>query len=342
MIFSTETVYPLSVTQMDSAHGNLGHVGSDDALSRSRADERVLAALAQRIRARNRLGQGAIRALTQVDTMLETGLFHSLRILEHTANGYVLDADGERLLLPTAEAPAAVEVGQNLRVFVYTDSEDRPVATVREPLVSVGKISALQVIDQNHFGAFLNWGLAKDLFLPRDEQYRPVAVGQRVVVALKHDKQGRVLATTFINSALSQEPSGLSSGDHVELLVYGRNDVGFQVVVAGRFPGLIPNEQVHRPLHVAQSLHGWVARVREDHRLDIKLQRVGHAAALDAHQAILDAIDRAGGLLKLHDRSAPEAIQRELHMSKKVFKQAVGSLYKSKLITLSEEGLRRA
>jgi predicted RNA-binding protein (virulence factor B family) len=272
--------------------------------------------------------------------LVEIGRYNTLPVLSIRREGVLLGTEDDHVLLPAREVAEELEVGQILRVFVYTD--EGPVATLIEPLTTVGDFAYLEVVDVTEHCAFLDWGLPKDLFVPFGNQYTKMEVGRSYVVGVRvHRRTNRIVAASVLAGMFDDDVSHLAPGDEVDLLVYGRNERGTQVVVNRRHAGLVYHSETYRTLRPGHALKGWVARVRGDHRLDITLQRPGRGAVDDARTVILHALAAAGGHLPLHDKSAPDEIRRILHMSKKVFKEAVGGLYKDRLIELGREGIRR-
>lgn len=273
--------------------------------------------------------------------MIDVGRFNTLPVLHLVDQGAVLGDQDEQILLPAREIPCQLRDGEELRVFVYTTRQGLT-ATLQEPMVQLGGFAFLEVVDVNDYGAFVDWGLPKDLLVPFGNQYGPMKKGQRYVVGLRvHAKTRRLVGTTVLAGMFDDDVSGLSPGDPVQLMVYGRIEHGYQVIVEGRHAGLVYGDQAFRKLKNGDQLQGWVAEVRDDHRLDITLQRTGRAGTDDACAAILAALDAAGGALPLHDKSSPELIQHRLHMSKKAFKKAVGRLYRNRLIEIADDGIRR-
>ncbi len=273
--------------------------------------------------------------------MIEIGRFNTLPVLHLVQQGAVLGDEDAQVLLPAREIPCQLKEGEPIRVFVYTNAQGLA-ATLTEPKLQRGGFAVLEVLEVGDYGAFVDWGLPKDLLVPYGNQYRPLKAGERCVVGLRvHLKTQRLVGTTTLSGMFDDDVSGLSPGDEVELLVYGKIEQGYQVIVAGRHAGLIYSDQTFRRLSYGEQLQGWVATVRDDHRLDITLQRPGRAGTDDASAAILAALDEAGGSLPLHDKSHPAVIQRSLHMSKKAFKKAVGKLYRNRLIELHPDGIRR-
>jgi uncharacterized protein len=273
--------------------------------------------------------------------MIEIGRTNNLQVLREVPNGLRMGTEEHNILLPGRYVPLGTREGDFLDVFVYTDSEDIPIATTLVPLAQIGDFACLKVVDVNQHGAFLDWGLPKDLFLPFGRQHRPLHAGDLAVVGIKlHESTERVIASSTLKGFFSDDVSALSNGDEVGLMVYGFNDLGALVIVNGRHAGLVFKDRIFRRLNYGEELRGYITQIREDHRLDISLQRIGRQGNDDAEQAILDALEAGGGVLKIHDKSPPDLIRRKLNLSKKAFKRAVGSLYRARTITLVEGGIR--
>jgi predicted RNA-binding protein (virulence factor B family) len=273
--------------------------------------------------------------------MIEIGRRNTLSVHSLSDRGALLGDGDAQVLLPAHEIACALEPGQPLEVFVFTTNQG-PTATLATPALELGGFAYLEVLEVGEHGAFVDWGLPKDLLVPFGNQYAPMEPGRRYVVGLRlHRKTMRLVGTTVLSGLFDDEVDHLSPGDEVDLMVYGRIDQGYQVIVNGRHAGLVYRDQTYQRLRYGDTLRGWVDRVRTDHRVDIVLQRPGRAGTDDACSAILGAIDEAGGRLPLHDGSSPAAIKQRLQMSKKAFKKAVGRLYKARLIELDDQGIRR-
>jgi uncharacterized protein len=273
--------------------------------------------------------------------MIELGRLNTLPVLQLDERGALLGDPDDPILLPAKEIPCQLEPGQPIEVFVYTTGQGR-MATLSKPRVMLGDFAMLEVVEVGDFGAFVDWGLPKDLLVPFGNQYAPMEQGRSYLVGVRlHERTQRLVGSTVLAGMFDDDVSGLETGEAVDLLVYGINERGTQVIVNRRHAGLIYHDQTHRRLRVGDEAKGWVAVVRGDHRLDITLQRPGRAGTDDASSAILAALDAAGGTLPLHDRSTPAAIKRNLHMSKKAFKKAVGQLYRNRIIELVPGGIRR-
>jgi predicted RNA-binding protein (virulence factor B family) len=275
--------------------------------------------------------------------MIEIGQLQQLRATRRAPPGvYLSDGDTE-VLLPNRYVPEAMRLGDSLDVFVYTDSEDRPVATTQKPHVAVGGIACLTVVDVGPHGAFLDWGLDKDLFAPTSLQRLPMRKGERHVVAASLDERtGRVIATSRVERHTVPAPDDYAPDQSVALLVYHQSLLGAHVVVEGRYEGLVhASAVIGAAPRIGDELTGFVQRVRDDGKLDVSLKPPGRAAQEGDAQILLAALEAAGGSLPLHDKSPPEQIAAALSMSKKAFKKALGSLYRARLVNISEQGIRR-
>ncbi len=253
--------------------------------------------------------------------------------------GLILGADGAEVLLPRRFVPEDAEVGDLLEVFLYTDSEDRPIATLQVPLAQVGDFACLTVKSVSKVGAFLDWGLDKDLLLPFAEQPRKVRTeGERVVVrVLLDEKSGRPIATARTERHLIAPPAELAEGDACEMLLYERTDLGIKAIVNQRFGGLLhltPGEAAHDLPARGTTCRGFVRKVRDDGKVDLALAPAGTAGAREARTTVLAALSAAGGSLGLGDESTSAEIRQAVGLSKKAFKKAIGSLYRERRVTL--------
>jgi predicted RNA-binding protein (virulence factor B family) len=266
---------------------------------------------------------------------LQIGDYNDLiveRILDFGA--YLSSADGD-VLIPRKYLPADVEPGDMLRVFVYRDSEDRIIATTLKPKVLVNHFAVLEVKDATEKGAFLDWGLEKDLFVPFREQSTRMQAGDwHLVYVLMDETTDRLVATAKIGKYLGQNPQELRSGDTVSLLVTGRGDLGYRVLVEEKYLGMLYYNEVFRPVELGARLKGYVKQVRPDGRIDVSLQQAGMNEVESAKAAILEEVRLNNGTLKLSDSSSPEDIKRQLNMSKKTFKKAIGGMLKDGLIEI--------
>jgi predicted RNA-binding protein (virulence factor B family) len=271
---------------------------------------------------------------------ISVGRYNMLEVMREGDPGLYLGSEEEAVLLPWRYVPKGTKVGERLRVFVYTDSEDRPIATTLTPTAVVGEFAFLEVVAMTKHGAFLNWGLAKDLLAPFNELHDHVEVGRHYVFAIALDDDGRVTASSKLRRHFDYDVDEIEEGDEVNLLVYGRNEVGALVVVDGRHAGIVYDNEAFRPLRYGDQLTGFIKLVRPDNKLDIRLQRIGTDALDDAQRVVLEAARANGGFLALHDKSTPDEIRTQLALSKKAFKRALGALYKSRRIELRADGVK--
>ena len=271
------------------------------------------------------------------------GRFNILKVVKKVDFGLYLDGGEEgRILLPARYVPQGCEVGDELNVFLYLDNEERLVATTQQPLAQVGDFACLRVAWVNQYGAFLDWGLMKDLFVPFREQRERMEVGRSYVVHVHLDDESyRIVASAKVERYLSvDERPPFQSGDEVDVLVWKRTDLGYKVIVDNRYAGLLFENQVFRPLRVGDKMQAYVRQVRPDGKIDLALQREGRGKVADFSEELLEYIRRNQGRIQLTDKSPAEDIYAAFGVSKKTFKQAVGDLYKRRLIRLEADGIR--
>lgn len=273
--------------------------------------------------------------------MLFIGKYNHLTIERVTSVGMFLsDVEGEEVLLPNQYITDEMQVGDTIRVFVYLDSEDRPVATTQTPKIIRNEFAYLIVKDVSEYGAFLDWGLIKDLFVPFREQSKPMEIGEGHVVFLYLDqKSSRLLASSKIDKFLENERLTVAEGDEVDLLVWQKTDLGYNVVVNQYHKGLLYANEVFRELNIGDSLKGYVKKIREENKLDISLQKTGYEVVEPTAKEILNELKKEKGFLPLSDSSSPEEIYKKLKISKKVFKKAIGGLYKQGIIKIADDGI---
>ncbi len=266
-----------------------------------------------------------------------------LSVVRASAPGLYLDggALGE-ILLPGRYIPPDLKPKDKLEVFVYRDSEDRLVATTETPHAVVGEFAYLKVKDvHQNIGAFLDWGLAKDLLLPFREQDIPVRAGQRVVVCVCRDvKTDRILATTRLNRHLNREPAAYRHGQPVNLLITGRTPLGYNAIVENAHRGLLYGDNLAAPLEVGQKLKGFVRTVRPGGKIDLSLDASGYKRVAVLTDQIVQALQQRAGQLAFDDDSSPELIRQTFGVSKKAFKQALGKLYKARRIRFQKPGIQ--
>lgn len=275
--------------------------------------------------------------------MLQIGKIQTLEINKDTKFGvYLVDPNGdtnERVLLPKGETTEDMQVGDSLSVYIYRDSEDRPIATMKYPPMELGDTCILTVKEVNKIGAFLDWGLTKDLFLPYKQQTRPLKEGQQILVALYLDKSSRLCATMNVYEYL-QSNSPYKKDDRVNGVVYEViESFGAYVAVDNKYSAMIPNKEIHKPLRVGELISARVTKVKEDGRLDLSLQEKAFVQMDSDALVIYRELMKSGGFIPLHDKSTPDEIKERFQMSKNAFKRAIGHLYKDKKIEIKSDGI---
>lgn len=273
--------------------------------------------------------------------MLQIGVYHTLKIDRETKVGLFLVNATDDVLLPNKYVPNDYTIGDDLTVFVYLDHEERPVATTLKPFITLNSFAVLKVNYINKFGAFLNWGMEKDLFVPFKEQARPMEKDKRYIVTMYLDKQtGRLAASSKINQFLDKEPLDIEVGQEVDLMVSHITEIGINVIINGKFRGLAYQNEVFETVSPGYKTKGYIKTIRPDGKIDVSFQKQGFEAIDDSAQQVLEALKQNDGVLRLNDNSHPEEIKSVLKMSKKTFKKAIGSLYKQKLIDINNEGIQ--
>lgn len=273
--------------------------------------------------------------------MIEIGAYNILKVNRAVDFGFYLTDGHEEVLLPKKWIPEGADIGKNVEVFIYTDSEDRLIATTMKPKATLGDFAALEVTSTTGFGAFLDWGLEKDLLLPKNEQIKPVAVGEKAVVKVCLDfKTNRLIGVSKLGSFLQPVPESLQPGQEVEVLVYNQTPLGYQVMVNEQFGGLLYENEVFEDLRIGDKRTAWVKKRREDDKLDVSLKPFGKEGMKSDKEKVLEALKEEGGTLALGDKSEPAEISKKINMSKKAFKRAIGMLYKEQLISLSDHEIQ--
>jgi hypothetical protein len=273
--------------------------------------------------------------------MLQLGQNQQLTILRETDPGlYLGSAEGDEVLLPHKYKPEQFEIGDAIDVFVYLDHEERPVATTLEPYVKLNEFGFLQCSDVNKFGAFMDWGLEKQLFVPFKEQARPMKIGNWYIVYLYLDDQSnRLTGSSKTNKFLSNDHLTVSMFDEVDILVTHITEKGANVIINGVHKGLIYIEEIFEDIRTGDRMKAYIRKIRPDKKIDVVLQTPGYKSIEPNANYILNELKAAGGFMPLHDKTEPEVIKNELGISKKSFKKAIGSLYKDKQIRIKEDGI---
>ncbi len=275
--------------------------------------------------------------------MLEAGKFYELPILRITASGAFLDDGGSGILLPGKYLKKEWISGTVVSVFVYHDSEGRLVATTEKPLATVGEFAYLKVESLGKYGAYLNWGLPKDMFVPHSQQRQEMQAGKKYLVYIYRDeKTGRLAATEYFNQWLKKPEKDLRYLQEVELIVLRKSPLGYQVIINNQYEGLIHSADAYTDLKSGQKLDGFVKNIREDGKVDVVPGKAGYEKVDDFTTTILEELRKANGVLPYNDKSAPEDIHAKFGVSKKTFKQALGALYKQRKIEMLEAGIKLA
>lgn len=270
------------------------------------------------------------------------GNYNTLRIARRSDIGLYLDGDqaGE-ILLPNRYVTQDMQIGDEIRVFLYLDQEERLVATTEQPLAKVGDFACLECVWVNQYGAFLDWGLMKNLFCPFREQRQRMETGRRYIVHVHIDQDSyRIMASAKVSKFLSTDHPPYQPGDEVDILVWQPTDMGYKVIVDNRYYGLIFRNQVFQPIHTGDRLKAYISNVREDGKLDIALQHTGRQHTQDFAEELLTYLHDHNGICSLGDKSDADDIRDTFHVSKKTFKRAVGDLYKRHLVMAGDYEVR--
>ena len=272
--------------------------------------------------------------------MVEIGTFNQLQVVKQIDFGVYLDGgELDTILLPRRYVPEGCEIGDWLDVFLYFDSDDLLIATTEKPKVQVGDCEMLTVVDINHAGAFMDWGLTKDLLVPYNEQQKPMEVGYSYVVHVFHDQNSdRIAASTKLNHHLDEETVWLKPRQQVNLLIAGRTDLGYKAVIDNKYLGLLFRADAFRLLKIGERLPGFVKNIRADGKIDLVISQSTLQGDHDLGEQIIRHLQEMGGESQISDKSDPEEIYHLFKVSKKKYKQALGTLYKSKRI-LIEPGI---
>ncbi len=279
--------------------------------------------------------------------MIEIGKYNTLTILRDTKVGLFLgnpvtDPEGiEDILLPNKYVPQKFDIGDELIVFVYLDHEERPVATTLEPYILLNEFALLRVNYVNQVGAFMDWGMEKDILVPFKEQARPMEKGKRYLVYLYMDeKTNRLVASSKTNQFLNNENLTIEKGAEVDLIVSHITELGINVIINEKHKGLLYKDEVYDDaIRTGDRMIGYIKNIRPDNKIDVSLQKQGYENVEPNAEKILDELRASRGFLRLNDNSHPEDIKTVLKMSKKTFKKAIGALYREKLIEIKDDGI---
>ena len=274
--------------------------------------------------------------------MIKLGDFNTLDIIRETDQGlYLSDEDGNEVLLPNRYVPEQFKIWDPIEVFVYLDNEERPVAVTDKPYVSVNDFAVLRCNQVTKHGAFLDWGMVKELFCPFKEQaFKMKAGGWYLIYCYLDEETERLVASSKTKRFLDNSKLTVQQFDEVDIIVSHPSELGMNVIVNKKHLGLIYKDNIFQELSIGDRLKGIVKKIRRDNKLDITLQKIGYRNIEPNAEKILNVLEDHEGFLALTDKSDPELIRKELEMSKKSFKKAIGSLYKDRIITIEENGIR--
>lgn len=274
--------------------------------------------------------------------MLQIGEHHELIIDRDTPPGlFLIDEQGNEVLLPNKYKPETFEIGDSIRVFVYLDHEERPVSTTLEPYVKLDEFAMLTCVDISAHGSFLDWGLEKHLFVPYREQANKMKVGEKYLIFCYLDEEtNRLVASSKVHHFVDNTELTVEAFEEVDILISSPTDLGYNAIINDIHLGLIYSNEVFKPLKVGDKMKAFVTKIRENNKIDLSLQRPGYRSIEPNAQQVLEILQQADGFLPLHDKSDPEMIKKLMKMSKKSFKRAIGTLYKNKQITIEENGIR--
>lgn len=274
--------------------------------------------------------------------MVDIGNYYTLPVTKLCSHGIYLDGEdlGE-VLLPRRYVPEEIEVGDEIEVFLYLDSDDTPIATTERPYATLGDCANLKVVDINNNGAFLDWGLSKDLMVPYSEMRVPMEVGRSYVVYIfLDDRDQRIVASSKLSQFLPEDGSDFKAEQPVDLLICSRSDLGYKAVINNTHLGLIFRDEALQSLSMGKKIQGYIKSIRPDGRIDLSLQLQGQAVRDQLSVEIMTHIKANGGSTTLTDKSTPEEIFRQFQVSKKNFKKAIGGLLKQKLISIESDCIR--
>lgn len=274
--------------------------------------------------------------------MIKLGLFNTLNVIKASPVGAVLEGGEFGNILLTANHQR-FSPGESVNAFIYLDSEGELAATLEKPLAQLGEVAWLKIIEVNSVGAFVDWGLPKDLFIPFAEQHCRLDEGRQVLVKVYLDNQNRLTGTTRIDHVIEDESEGLQEKDKVTLIIADKTELGYKAIINHQYWGLLYDNELHQPLRKGEQHTGYIKKIRSDNKIDLSLNPIGYSQQHkdELSEKILSRLDDNQGFLQLNDKSPPAAISAAFGVSKKVFKKACGALYKQRLITFENDGIKR-
>lgn len=275
--------------------------------------------------------------------MAMIGRYNTLEVVKEVKFGVYLDGgDLGEILLPQRYLPEGTQVGDALEVFIYLDSDDYLIATTEKPKGQVGEFVCLKAVDVNRVGAFFDWGLSKDLLVPFNEHKKTIEPGSEHIVYIYLDQEtDRIAGSTKLGRFLDNYPHQFKQGQPVDLIIEDHTHIGYKAIINGQHWGVVYDNDVFKPLRYGQKMRGYIKQIRPDGKINLSLQKVGRHKAADLTGKILALLDEHDGFIAANDKTDPKVIYKLFGASKKAFKMAVGNLYKQRLITIEEKGIRR-
>ncbi|MBA3829171.1 MAG: RNA-binding protein [Taibaiella sp.] len=274
--------------------------------------------------------------------MVQAGIYHTLKVIKKVDFGLYLDGgEGDEILLPKRFAPVNAKDGDELEVFIYHDSDNRPIATTQRPKGIVNEMVLLEVVSTTPQGAFLDWGLMKDIFVPLSQQESKMEEGYTYLVMIYRDEQtGRVAATERLGRYFSNDELTIKELDPVDLIVYKKTDIGYKVIINNKHLGVVHFNEVFKELEYGEKAKGFIKKILPENKIDVVLGQRGYKKVEDETDKILRLLQENNGYLPYHDKSTPDEIYAFFGMSKKTFKMTIGTLYKQKKIELTKTGMK--
>jgi len=283
-----------------------------------------------------------IKHTTQDTIMTEIGKINHLYVVKEVDFGIYLDGgDLGEILMPKRYVPEGTQPEDTIEAFIYLDSEDRLVATTEKPLAMVEEFSLLEVVSVTPVGAFLNWGLPKDLFVPFREQRQPMEEGKKYLVYVYVDTNTkRIAASSKIEQYLDNIPVDYDLDEEVDLIIVNETDLGYNAIIDNSHFGILYKNEVFQPLNPGDKIQGYIKKIRTDGKIDLRLDKIGYEKITSFVDRIIVELQKNNGFLPLTDKSSPDEIYKTFKISKKNFKAAIGALYKKRFISLEEDGIR--
>jgi uncharacterized protein len=273
--------------------------------------------------------------------MVRMGEYNVLKVIKEKSMGVFLDDGDMGILLPKRYVPANTKIGDELKVFLYHDGEDRPIATTQKPLGVLGDIVKLKAVSVTHQGAFFDWGLMKDLFIPKSKiQNFMIQNGEYLVKIVKDEQTGRLAATEKLEPFLSNENLTVKEKDLVDLIVYRHTDIGYEVIINNIHKGILHNNEIYRSIAIGDRFPGFIKNILPENKIDVAAGKPGYQRVEDESEKVLRLLKENDNYLPYHDKSSPEEIYSFFGMSKKTFKMTTGNLYKQHKISFTKTGIQ--